>query len=368
MSTKKKILIIAGEESGDMYAADIIKNLSKANDIEFFGMGSHKMKKTKTHMIIDSSDLAVVGFFEIIKIYPKLKNALNLIKKSISQIKPDLIVLIDYQEFNLKVAKYAKSHGFKVLFYISPQVWAWRESRIKNIKNYIDTMAVIFPFEKSYYKKYSVEAVYVGHPLIESGLYKKNNFIGDSFIGFFPGSRINEINKHAPIIKKTIKKIQKLYPDEKFLVSKSKNIDFSVYKAYFGDEKNIEIVERDNIYETISMCKVALAASGTITLQLALMKIPMCVFYKISFLTYLIAKLLVKTNFISLANIVMGKKIVNEFIQNQANEKNLSDEIIKLIEDENYRESMIQNFIFLEKKLKDEPSRISIDNLIYKML
>ena len=118
MNTKKKILIIAGEESGDMYAADIIKNLSKDNDIEFFGMGSHKMKQTKTHMIVDSSDLAVVGFFEIIKIYPKLRNALNLIKKSIGQIKPDLIVLIDYQEFNLKVAKYAKSHGFKILFYI----------------------------------------------------------------------------------------------------------------------------------------------------------------------------------------------------------------------------------------------------------
>ena len=368
MSIKKKILIIAGEESGDMYAADIIKNFSKNKDISFFGMGSYMMKKTNAKIIVDSSDLAVVGFFEVLKLYPKLTNALNTIKRSIKKIEPDLIILIDYQEFNFKVAKFAKSNGFKVLFYISPQVWAWRENRIKKIKKYIDTMAVIFPFEKSYYEKYDVKAVYVGHPLIESGLYKKGNLISDSYIGFFPGSRINEIKKHIPIIKKTISKIKKKYPNEKFLISKSKNIDISFYESYFKKEKNIAIIEKDNIYETIKMCKVALAASGTITLQLALMNIPMCVFYKVSSLTFLIAKLLIRVKFISLVNIVVNKSIVKEYIQNEANEENLSDEIIKLIEDENYKKIMIQEFNYLEKMLEDQPSRTSINDLIYKML
>ena len=368
MSIKKKILIISGEESGDMYAADIIQNFSEKKDISFIGMGSHKMKNTNTQIIVDSSDLAVVGFFEIIKLYPKLTNALNTIKKTIKDIKPDLIVLIDYQEFNFKVAKYAKLKGFKVLFYISPQVWAWRESRIKKIKNYIDTMAVIFPFEKSYYEKYNVKAVYVGHPLIESGLYKKYNLKNGRYIGFFPGSRINEIKKHVPLIKKTIIEIKKKYPNEKFLISKSKNIDISFYESYFREEKNVEIIERDNIYETIEMCKVALAASGTITLQLALMNIPMSVFYKVSSLTFLIAKLLVKTNFISLVNIIMDKRIVKEYIQNEANEENLSTEIIKLIEDKNYKELMVEEFIHLRKKLEDESSKMSINELIFKML
>lgn len=373
MSISKKILIVAGEESGDMYGANIIHKLSKNQNITFYAMGSSKIQMTNAKMIVDSSKLSVVGFFEILRIYPKLLNALIKIKKSVDEIKPDLLILIDYQEFNFKIAKYAKSKGIKILFYISPQVWAWRENRIKKIKNYIDIMAVIFPFEKSYYKKYDVKVEYVGHPLIENEPYKQQNFIGNnhrsgSYIGFFPGSRMGEIKKHAPIIKKTIQKILEINPNEKFLISKSHNIDISIYENYFSKHKNTEIIENNDVYETIDLCKVAVAASGTITLQIALMKVPMCVFYKISFLTYFIAKTLVKINSISLVNIIMGNKIVKEFIQKDANEENLSKEINKLTKDESYKKNMLKNFLIIEKKLKDEPSKISIYELINRML
>jgi len=179
---------------------------------------------------------------------------------------------------------------------------------------------------------------------------------------------LGEIKKHAPIIKKTIQKILEIKPNEKFLISKSHNIDNSIYENYFGKHKNIEIIENNDIYETIDLCKLAVAASGTITLQIALMKVPMCVFYKISFLTFFMAKILIKINSISLVNIIIGKKIVKEFIQKDANEINLSKEINKLTEDEAYKKNMLENFLTIEKKLKDEPSKISIYELINKML
>jgi len=368
MTEIKKIIIIAGEESGDMYASNIINKFSKRKDILFYGMGSSKMKDTNAKIIVDSSDLSVVGFFEILKIYPKLKKALNTIKKSILTIKPDLLVLIDYQEFNMKIAKFAKLRGIKVLFYISPQVWAWRENRIKKIKNYIDEMAVIFPFETKYYKKFDVNAVYVGHPLIENDLYNKNYNKDENYIGFFPGSRLNEIRKHIPIIKKVIENIHKKYPNEKFLISKSENINKKIYKKYFNNKDYIKIVENKNIYETIDMCKVALAASGTITLQIALKKVPMCVFYRLSNITYFLVKFLVKTKFISLVNIILEKKVVNEFIQNNAKPEIIAAEIEKIINNNNYRKEFQKNYKILEEKLLNDSSKITISDLINQLI
>jgi len=368
MTKIKKIIIVAGEESGDMYASNIINKFSKRKDIVFYGMGSSKMKNTNAKIIVDSSDLSVVGFFEIIKIYPKLIKALNTIKKSILTIKPDLLVLIDYQEFNMKIAKFAKSKGIKVLFYISPQVWAWRENRIKKIKYYIDEMAVIFPFETKYYKKFGVNAVYVGHPLVENNLYNENYAKNKNYIGLFPGSRLSEIKKHVPIIKKVVENIHKKYPNEKFIISKSENIDEKMYKKYFSNKNYVKIVENNNIYETIDMCKVALAASGTITLQIALKKVPMCVFYKLSNITYFLVKFLVKTKFISLVNIILDKKVVNEFIQDNAKPKIIAAEIEKIINNNSYRDEFQTNYKILEEKLLNDCSKITISDLINKLI
>jgi len=364
----KKIIIVAGEESGDMYASNIINYFSERKDIIFYGMGSNRMKKTKAELLVDSSSLSVVGFFEIFKMYPKLLKALNTMKKSIHNINPDLLILIDYQEFNMKLAKYAKSKGIKVLFYISPQIWAWREKRIKNIKSCVDEMAVIFPFEEKYYKKHGLSSTYVGHPLVENNTYKKEYSKDNEYIGFFPGSRLNEVKKHIPIINEVINRIHKTNPEQRFIISNSENIDKKIYEKKFLNKDYVKIVTNENIYKTIDMCKVAVAASGTITLQIALKKIPMCVFYKLSNITYFIAKILVKTKFISLVNIVLEKNAVHEFIQGKATSENIESELNNLINNKSYRKEMITNFDLLERKLLNSSSKMTIYDLIESTL
>ena len=366
MSKIKKIIIVAGEESGDMYASEIINDLSKNRNLKFFAMGSNKVKKTKATLLLDSSSLSVVGFFEVLKLYPKLLKSLNLMKKSIREIKPDLLVLIDYQEFNMKLAKYAKSNGIKVLFYISPQVWAWREKRLKNIKNYIDEMAVIFPFENKYYKNLGIKSHYVGHPLATNKDYKKEYSKNKNFIGFFPGSRISEVKNHLPIISKIIDKIHLKSPKEKFLISRSSNIDKKIYSKYFSGKSYVSVITNENIYKTIELCKIAVAASGTITLQIALKKIPMCVFYRISSATYFIIKFLIKTKFISLVNIILEKKVVEEFIQGDATVDNITREIYKIDTDLNYKNNLINDINMVEEILLDDTCKTSISSLIEK--
>ncbi len=368
MNKKKNIIIVAGEESGDMYGSDIINNFSNNKNIKFYAMGLNKIKNTNAEILVDSSSLSVVGFYEVLKIYPRLLKSLNIMKKSIDRVKPDLLVLIDYQEFNMRLAKYAKSKGIKTLFYIGPQVWAWREKRIKSIKKFIDVMAVIFPFEQKYYQNQGIKSYYVGHPLIKNNLYKEENNKNKEYIGFFPGSRVNEVNKHLPIIKEIINDIHKSHPKEKFLISKSTNIDKSFYDSFFSKKNYIKILENENIYNTIDLCKIALAASGTITLQIALKKVPMCVFYKLSSFTFFLAKFLVKAKFISLVNIILNEKIVNEFIQKEATSINITKELIKLIDNENYRNNFIKKFDLLEKKLINKNPKDDINNLIKSMI
>ena len=368
MNNQKKIIIVAGEESGDMYASKIINDFSKENNIKFYGMGSNKMKETKATLLLDSSNLSVVGFFEILKIYPRLLKALNYMKRSIKDINPDLLILIDYQEFNMKLAKYAKSNGIKVLFYISPQVWAWRENRIKNIKNYIDIMAVIFPFEKKFYENAGIKSYYVGHPLIQDNLYQKNYSNKKDFIGFFPGSRFSEVKNHLPIVNRVIESMNNKNKKYKFLISRSRNINISIYEKYFSNKDYVSIVSNENIYETIDLCKVAVAASGTITLQIALKKIPLCVFYKLSNATYFLVKFLIKTKFISLINIVLGKKVVQEFIQSDASTENIEKEIKKLISDNKYRENLKNGISSIEKVLENNDSKIDMKEVIKKSL
>ena len=368
MNKPKRIIIVAGEESGDMYASKIINDFSNEDKIKFYGMGSTKMKKTKATLLIDSSSLAVVGFFEILKIYPKLLKSLYFMKKSIKNINPDLLILIDYQEFNMKLAKYAKLKGIKVLFYISPQIWAWRENRIKKIKKYIDIMAVIFPFEKKFYENAGIKSFYVGHPLVQNNLYQKNYSNKSNFIGFFPGSRFSEVKNHLPIISRVIENMHNENQKQEFLVSRSDNIDINIYEKYFSDKSYVSIVTNENIYKTIDLCKVAVAALGTITLQIALKKIPLCVFYKLSNATHFLAKFLIKTKFISLINIVLGKKVVQEFIQSDASVENIKQEIEKMIIDVKYRENLKNEISGIEKILANENSKIDINEVIRKSL
>ncbi|MBH32623.1 MAG: lipid-A-disaccharide synthase [Gammaproteobacteria bacterium] len=368
---KKKILIVSGEESGDMYASEIIKKIESENFFDIYAMGSSKVKETSAKLILDSKELSVTGIYEVIKMYPKLLKALESVKNVIKTQKPDLIVLIDYQEFNIKIAKYAKELNLKVLFYIGPQVWAWRRNRVYSIKKYIDKMAVIFPFEEKIFEECGVNVCYVGHPLTyfqkkkytskEKGSKKNFN------IGFFPGSRENEVNRLLPVINKCIKSLEKGNNNLNFIVSKSKNLNKSSFLKNITENSYTKIEEVNDINETIGKCDIAVAASGTITLQLALSDTPMCVMYKLSPITYFIAKYLVSTKYISLVNILAEKLAVKEFIQNNVNEVNIVAEVKKLLYNRDYNLKVKEDLSKVRSKLEDNKSRDDIIDIIYEM-
>ena len=360
----KNIFIIAGEPSGDQHAADYINEHLEINpNISFSAFGQNEVKKTKANLIYDTERIAVVGIIEVISKYREITNALNKAKRFIKDTRPDLIVLVDYIEFNLKIAKYAKELNIPVLFYIAPQVWAWREKRAKGFMNTINYLAVIFPFEEKYFKKYSNNVSYVGHPLNKrKGLIESVKNYEDRSIdlGIFPGSRESEIKNNIFTMLDCVQqnkneKICIFYANE---TSKSllQNLLPNNYHDYLVSGKDIEAV-RD--------CKKALCASGTITLELAMLRVPMIIVYRLSYISYFIMKSLIKVKYIGLVNLILGNKmgdepIVNEYIQpSYSDQVDIMVELNKIDSDETYRKEMIQNY----DKLKVELSTKSSENL-----
>ena len=229
-------------------------------------------------------------------------------------------------------------------------------------------MAVIFPFEKRFYENAGIKSFYVGHPLIQDNSYQKNYNNEKNFIGFFPGSRFSEVKKHLPIINNVIESMYNENKEHKFLISRSENINKNIYEKYFANKSYVSIMSNENIYETIDLCKVAVAASGTITLQIALKKVPLCVFYKLSSATYFFVKFLVKIKFISLVNIVLEKKVVQEFVQSDASSENIEKEVKRMIDDKKYRENLKKEISLIEEILKDNDSKIDMNKVIRESL
>ena len=337
----KRIMVVAGEPSGDMHAGCLVENLKKdLLDTHIYGMGGIEMKKAGVDILVDSSKLSVVGIFEILKHYPEIKKAFTKLKKSIEANPPDLLILIDYPEFNLKLAKIAKRKQTKVLFYVSPQVWAWRQGRVKKIKKLVDMMAVILPFEVDFYKKESIPVRYVGHPLsgkakpttsIEISKKEYGLDLNKKTIGLFPGSRESEIKNHMPLVSKIISYLKKEKINVQFIIPAAPGVDRSSYMRWIAKDTNYIKLVDDNIYNVIQTCDAIASASGTVNVQIALMKKPFCVFYKISFLTFLIVKNLIKTKSISLVNILFSKNVVKEFIQKEARHQLIAEELKKLL-------------------------------------
>ena len=313
----------------------------------------------------------MIGIIEVILRYRQIYQALNIAKEYIKDKKPDLIVLVDYIEFNLKIAKYARNLGIPVLFYIAPQVWAWREKRAKKFVQATNHLAVIFPFEENYFKKYTNNVTYVGHPLSKvSGLtdsvkdYDQRNID----LGLFPGSRESEIknNLHQMIdcIQKNKKERIRLFYANETAKNIMKKLLPPEYHTLFASGKDLNM---------ISNCKKALCASGTITLQLALLEVPMIIMYKLSYLSYLIMKSLIKIKYIGLVNLVLGNSIgsqpiVKEFIQpSYSDQVDIMVELNKIDQDESYRKSILYNCKLIKNKLSVEPEE-NLSSLADKML
>lgn len=331
-----KYYIIAGEASGDLHGSNLIKELHKIDvSANVRCWGGDKMEAAGATLVKHYRDLAFMGFIEVIKNLPAIFRNLSFCKKDILAYRPDALILIDYPGFNLRIAKWAKQQGLKIVYYISPQVWAWKENRVNTIKACVDKMLVILPFEKEFYKKWNCEVDYVGHPLVEviqdfqDGGEVNIPLIsdkGDGVIALLPGSRAQEILKKLPImLQQTVH-----FPSYKFIVAKAPGLSDEFYDSLLKPFSNVHAVA-NKTYALLSQSKVALVTSGTATLETALFGVPQVICYKGNALSYQIAKKLVKIKFIGLVNLIMDKEVVKELIQDELNEENLHKELAELL-------------------------------------
>ncbi|MBS3964757.1 MAG: lipid-A-disaccharide synthase [Methylomonas sp.] len=345
------VVFSAGESSGDRHAAHMFDDMRKLQPaIRGLGMGGAAMRAAGIDIRFDSSGIGVIGLVEILKHYGEIRQALRMMKALVEHEKPDLLVCVDYKEFNLKLAQFAKRRGVKVLFYVSPQVWAWRSGRVKTYGQAIDMMAVIFPFETVYYQAENVPVRYVGHPSVDKVQPMRTRtddmmlfgLTDDApVVGLLPGSRSNEIKRMLPVMLDAVQQLAQKHPDCQFLLPQADSIDDLALADYLAACKVAIKVIKQQTYDAIQCCDAIMTTSGTASLEIALLGVPMVIAYRLSPLTYWLGKQLVKIPFIGLPNIIAGRRVVTELIQHDANADNLATEIERLLFDQNIRATAI---------------------------
>lgn len=350
-----KYYIISGEASGDLHGSNLIKELKKLDAAAAIRCwGGDKMQAAGGTLVKHYKDLAFMGFTEVLMNLRTIFRNLKFCKEDILQYKPDALILIDYPGFNLRIAKWAKQQGLKIIYYISPQVWAWKENRVKMMKQCVDKMLVILPFEKGYYKnKWNWEVEYVGHPLVEVvGSYEsgvRSQQLADKpIVALLPGSRKQEIAQKLPVMLE----VSRDFPDYQFIIAQAPSVDDSFYKTFTEKYSNVSAV-RNHTYELLMQAKAALVTSGTATLETALFGVPEVVCYKGSFLSYQIGKRLVNVKYISLVNLIMDKLVVKELIQNNLTVSNLNTELNQLLADEKKLTQLKGDYASLKKLLSE---------------
>ena len=342
---EKHIIIVAGEASGDLHAAHLVQELKHLDpSLTFSGLGGIKMKEAGVEIYQDLTRIAVVGFSEVIKHYREFKKAFDLIVDKVTEIKPGAVILVDYPGFNLRLAKILKEKfNTRIIYYISPQVWAWKQKRIRKIKKYVDKMLVIFNFEKDFYARIGMKADFVGHPLLDSikiSISKEQFLISHGLannkltIGLLPGSREKEVKTLLPIMLEAAQILAKKIATIQFLVVKAPTIQTSLINKFLKKMSfSLTVIEEQN-YDAMNACDLCMVASGTATLETAILQKPMVVVYKTSLLTWLLAKLFVKIPDIGLVNVVAGKRIVPECIQFQATGSQIAVELKNIFTNE----------------------------------
>ena len=355
------IMFSAGESSGDQHAANMFLELKKHQpDIKGFGMGGAKMALAGIDIRYDSGSIGVIGVVEVLKHYGEIRRALKLIQQLVSTERPDLLVCVDYKEFNLKLARFAKQCGVKVLFYVSPQVWAWRPGRVKTYGKAIDMMAVIFPFETTYYDAENVPVRYVGHPSVDKVHPQRSRLEdmaifnldeGNPVIGLLPGSRANEINRLLPIMLAAAEILQARIPGIQFMLPQADSISDELLESYMCQSPVKITVIKNQPYDVIQCCDVVMTTSGTATIEIALLTVPMVITYKLAALTYWLGRWLVNTPFIGLPNIILGKGFIKELIQHEATSENLAEEIERILTDKFYADQMRDNLKQVKQQL-----------------
>lgn len=348
-----KYFIIAGEASGDLHGSNLVKGIFAADPAaEIFCWGGDLMEKAGAKLLMHYRRNAFMGFLTVLLHLPSLIRNLKLCKKQIAGLRPDAVILIDYPGFNLRIARYAANSGLNVLYYISPKLWAWNESRVKIIKKYVNRMYIIFPFEEEFYRKHGIKVKYYGNPLTDetekfmNSLHSGRNGIssikseGDlnRIIALVPGSRIHEVNHILP----EMLKIVPLFPEHTFIITAAPNIPPSVYRKLTG-ELPVR-TEYDRTYEILSASEAALVKSGTSTLEAALLGVPQVVCYKSDPLSFFIARRLVKVKYISLVNLILGREAVRELIQHLLTSENLVASLKKILPGGSERERLMKDY------------------------
>lgn len=368
-----KYYLIAGEASGDLHGANLIKALKKEDpDASFRFWGGDLMKAAGGTEVKHYRDLAFMGFAEVIMNLRTIFKNISFCKKDIDAYNPDVIIFIDYPGFNLRIAKWAKERGYKTHYYISPQIWAWKEGRIKDIKSDVDEMFVILPFEKKFYEeKHNFPVHFVGHPLIDAihnrkfidpEVFKKeNNLDQRPIIALLPGSRKQEISKMLEIMIS----IAEDFKEYQFVIAGAPSQEADFYRKFLKTS-NIDFIE-NKTYDLLSVAEAALVTSGTATLETALFKIPQVVCYKGNQISYEIAKRVIKLDYISLVNLILEKEAVTELIQSDFNSKRLKEELQKIL-DTDKRNDILADYNVLEKALGGNGASEKTAKLIFKKL
>lgn len=340
-----KYYIIAGEASGDLHGSNLIKEIKKLDpNASIKAWGGDLMQQAGASLVKHYRDLAFMGFLEVIKNLPTILQNIRFCKQDIEAWQPDVLVLVDYPGFNLRIAEWAKKNGFKVVYYIAPQVWAWKENRVKKMRVCIDKMFCILPFEKDYFKnKWNWDVTYVGHPLLPViASFKSSNPLvteNKKVIALLPGSRKQEIIKMLPVMLS----VTPHFPGYTFMVAQAPGQDAPFYNRFLMGYTNVTLI-KNSTYDLLSIADAALVTSGTATLETALFKVPEVVCYKTSKFSYQIAKWLVKIKFISLVNLIMDKEIVQEIIQENLTEQHLTTALRGITENEVTINEVMENY------------------------
>ncbi len=325
--------IIAGEASGDLHGSNLIKEIKKLDEAATIRCwGGDMMQAQGAELVKHYRDLAFMGFVEVLRNLPAIFRNLKFCKENILEFKPDVLILIDYPGFNLRITHWARQQGLKIVYYISPQVWAWKENRVKKIKQDVQKMLVILPFEKDFYKKWNYEAEYVGHPLVEvieqAQMGPAPKALSDKpIIALLPGSRKQEILKKLPIMLE----VCQFFPNHQFIVAMAPGQEDSFYTPLLSAYANVSTV-RNQTYNLLLQSKAALVTSGTATLETALFGVPEVVCYKGSAISYEIAKRVIRVKYISLVNLIMDRPVVKELIQDALTPENLRVELHALLD------------------------------------
>lgn len=346
-----KLAVIAGEASGDLHASEVVRELKKVDpSLQTFGIGGDLLAREGMTLLHHASEMGIVGLFNVLRHLPMFRRVFNEVIETIAREKPDVVFLIDYPDFNLRVAKKCKEMGLRVVYYISPQLWAWRKGRVSHIARYVDRMIVIFPFEEEFYKRHNVPVTYVGHPLIEqlAGVRKPARKPDVLRIALLPGSRRMEVKALLPAMLDAVD-----------ILRRERNVNAYVIQAPTIEHDELEEIMRSSGIEVpilphdrgegVAAADVSLSSSGTATLESAVLGTPVVVMYRLSRATFVLAKRLVRLPYFSLVNIVAGKEVVPELIQDEVNGERIAEEVRKLVAPGRYEQTCAELAAVREK-------------------